>query len=67
MQWSRPDYVRADVAARMNTEVVMNGREVRPPKLLKLSSLLLRGRVRLGMNLTMRLVGKRVSALQRQF
>jgi hypothetical protein len=67
MQWSRPDYVRADAAARMNTEVVMNGREVRPPKLLKLSSLLLRGRVRLGMNLTMRLVGKRVSALQRQF
>jgi hypothetical protein len=51
----------------MNTEVVMNGREVRPPKLLKLSSLLLRGRVRLGMNLTMRLVGKRASALQRQF
>ena len=44
---------------------------LRSPELLMLSSLLLRGRVRLGvrlgMSLTMCLVGKRASALQRQF
>ncbi len=40
---------------------------LRSPELLMLFSLLLRGRVRLGMSLTMCLVGKRASALQQQF